>query len=341
MRAGWVALVLGLVATTSGCLSGGPLTGKPVPAFEVTTSEGAVVNETTYLGKWLILDLMATWCGPCKLEVQHLLEVQRLHGDKVAILSIGTDPTETLADLEAFEAEYGANWPYAIDRSGEVGRAMEMRIIPKLIIVDPEGVVVFEREGEVLPAAINRVIDPSIAEAPAVPLAAALAALGIGFLAAHNPYRRLHRDAPGLAPALLALALLAALAALAWPFAGIVSTRATYGSLFVGGITLVAAAWWARARRKSAPAEPGTFAARAGDRAYEMAPHFAGALVLGLTGAGALGFFAPLAGFLAGAAAGHATRERLPERASVAAGLAGLALVGLGLLAFGARILVA
>lgn len=341
MRWPALAVLLAVTLALSGCLSGGPLTGSPSPAFTLVDSEGTLVNETTYLGKWVILDLMATWCGPCKLEVAHLREVQRLHGDDVVILSVGTDPAETMQDLERFGEEHGATWPYALDRDGKVKTAMGMRIIPKLVILDPEGNVAFEREGEVLPAAITRVIDPSLAPSPLMPLALGFAGLGLGFLAALNPYRRAHREGSGGGPALAALGVFFALALVAWPLSGLVSTRATYGSLFVGAITLGAAAWWLRARRRLGPQQEGTPLQRAGDRAYEMAPHFAGALVLALTSAGAAGFFAPLFAFLAGAAAGLLTRAQMPERAREALGIAGLALVGLGLLGFGARILVA
>lgn len=156
------ALLLGSLALLAGmglpgCLQGG-LVGKPVPAFRVATNEGAWVDETTHLGRYVVLDLMATWCQPCKLEVAHLREVQRLHGDRVAILSIGADPTETTVDLARFEREEGATWPHALDFNGSVGRAMQMRIIPKLLLVDPQGVVVLEAEGEVPAARISALI---------------------------------------------------------------------------------------------------------------------------------------------------------------------------------------
>lgn len=337
VRVAPLGLALALALGFTGCLAGGSLAGEPVPAFSFVTSDGVFVNETTYLGRFVILDLMATWCAPCKLEVAHLRAIQAEYGDRVVILSIGTDPTETIADLEAFGAEYGATWPYAIDRDGTIQRTMQMRIIPKLVVIDPEGIVVLERQGEVGPAAISRVIEPGLAPSsfawPGV-----LAALGAGALVAFNPYRRLHKDAPGAGPTLAALGALAALAILAWPFAALASTRATYGGLFVGALSLAAVAWWPRARRKVGVAQEGAAWQRASDRAYELAPGFVAALVLGLGTIGTLAFFAPLFAFLVGAAAGLSARPRVPASAHDAIGLVGLALVGIGLVAYGARI---
>lgn len=338
-----VALSLAVVAAT-GCLAGGPLTGKPAPAFEIATSDGALVNGSTYLGKFVILDLMATWCGPCKLEVAHLRDAQAALGDKAIILSIDADPTETSKDLDAFEAKYGSHWPYGIDRSGNLSHAFQMRIIPKLVILDPQGVVIFEREGEVLPAAIVRAIDPSAAPAqPLAPVLTGAAGVGVGFLAALSPYRRHHRDGEGGGPTLAALGIVAVISILAWPFAGLASTRATYGSLAIGAMALAAAAWWWIRAREAAPAQPrpGAPWQRALDRGYELGAGAAAALVLALGGIGVASFFAPIIGFLGGALAAYTLRARLSQRAGDALGLLGLLLSGIGLMGYGLRILLA
>lgn len=342
MRRPWlVLLVVVLVAPMlAGCLGGGRLVGEPSPPFEFVTNEGTRVNETTYLGQYVILDLMATWCGPCRLEVAHLREVQRLHGDDVVIISIGADPTETMEQLDTFGEELGATWPYALDRDGRIGRAMDMRIIPKLVILDPEGIVVFESEGEVLPAAISRVVDPGRVVGPTgIPAGSALAGVALGFVAWFNPYRRFHRDGPSAVPSWVALALFAVLGLLAWPSAAFVSPRATYTSLALGALSLGLVAWWWRARRNDAQPPEGGVLLQAGDRAYEALPHFALVLVLALQSSGSAGFFAPLVGFVLGAAVAVTTRERVDPKTRLVVGLAGLGLAGVGLLVFGSRVL--
>lgn len=341
MRALRLGLVLFLALPLAGCLGQG-LVGEPAPAFALGTSDGAFVNETTYRGKFLVLDMMATWCVPCRLEVGHLKEVQRAYGDRVAILSVGVDRDESLADLDAFAERYGATWPHALDRDGKLAQAYGLRIIPKLVVIDPEGNVVFEREGEVLPAAIARAIDPNAPaledRSPATLFAVALLACVVGFLAPLNPYRRFHREGTRAA-SWLAVALFAALGVLAWLFGGLVSSRATYGSLALGAVSVGAVAWWLKARRKeSAPQEGRKWLAPL-DRAYEAAPHFALAVVLGLQTTDLVGFAAPVAAFVLGLVAGTAGRDAVPPDARATAGLVGLAIAGVGLLTFGARVL--
>ena len=336
----WLALLL--VLPLAGCLGDG-LVGEPAPAFTLYASDGGVVTESTYRGRFVILDLMATWCLPCRLEVDHLREVQRVYGERVAIVSVGVDRDESMADLDAFAAKYDATWPHALDHNGSLARAYNLRIIPKLVILDPEGNVVFEREGEVLPGAIARVIDPDApaleGERPATLFAVALLTGIAGFLAPFNPYRRFHREGPAWS-AWLAVGLFGLLAFLAWVYGGLVSSRATYGSLALGAVSLGAVLWWLRARTKE-PKPPGRAWAAPLDRTYEAAPAFALALVMGLQTTGLLGYAAPVAAFLVGLAAGVAGRDAVPPEARATAGLAGLAIAGAGLLLFGARVLFA
>ncbi|MEA3201591.1 MAG: hypothetical protein QOE90_3019 [Thermoplasmata archaeon] len=162
MRA--AALLVALALT--GCLGGSPgLVGKPVPAFSLVTSAGEPVNETTWLGQYVILDLMATWCAPCKVEVEHLKDVHAQYGDRVPILSIDVDPTESSQQMDRFFLDHNATWPRAFDFDGKVGRAIGLGI-PTLVIVGPDGKVVYQHEGEVDVDTIRGVVGAARCDEP-------------------------------------------------------------------------------------------------------------------------------------------------------------------------------
>lgn len=341
-KAVWALLLLAV--PLSGCLEP-DLVGKPAPPFHLTLSDGSAINESSYAGRYVILDLMATWCLPCRLEVAHLREVQAVYGDRVAIISIGADPTETNAQLDAFAEKYGATWPHGIDRDGRIGRAYGLNIIPKLVILDPEGKVVFVREGEVLPGAIARVIDPTAptlgGTGAATAFAVSLLAAVVAFLGAYNPYRGLHRSGAPAWTEWAALAAFAAISLAVWRYGGLVSSRATYGSILVGALAVGAVLWWPRAKRKERDARPARAAVAVVDRMYESGAHYAFVVVLALSSTSLGGFLGPVVGFLVGAAGGLVARESIPQEARATAGLAGLAIAGVGLLVFGARVLIA
>lgn len=159
MRALWLVALLAAPAL-SGCFAQRDLLGKSVPPFALTTSEGERVNETSFQGRFLALDLMATWCAPCREQARELRAAKQEQGARLAILSADVDPSETPADLETFAAANNFSWPHGVDIDGSVGRAMLVKNIPKLILVDPAGHVVLEQDvaadGVVRAAAIAR-----------------------------------------------------------------------------------------------------------------------------------------------------------------------------------------
>src|SRR5262245_53257818 len=62
---------------TSSC----PADAKPANlAFTMKDHEGREVSLSQYAGKVILLDFWATWCGPCKVEIPHFIELQQQYG---------------------------------------------------------------------------------------------------------------------------------------------------------------------------------------------------------------------------------------------------------------------
>lgn len=145
----------------SGCLSAltGQMELKPAPSFTITDTQGQTRSKETYNGSVVIVDLMATWCIPCRAQMEHLKTVRDSYPpDKVQILSVGTDQGESNEMLDAFAKQYGGSWPFARDTDG-VSQKLGLRILPKLVIINPQGEIVFENQGETYPAAMARIIN--------------------------------------------------------------------------------------------------------------------------------------------------------------------------------------
>lgn len=150
------ALALALALLAAGCLQQEP---KPAPDFTVVDFDGNAYNLTTMKGKVVIVDLMATWCVPCIAQMKHLNVVRDAYREEdVMILSIDTDRSETMEMLEAWMERNDARWPYAFD-TDRVSQKLELRILPKIVIISPESQIVFETQGESYPAAMARVIN--------------------------------------------------------------------------------------------------------------------------------------------------------------------------------------
>lgn len=120
--------------------------GEYAPNFNLTDIEGEKISLKKYRGQVVILDFMATWCGPCKLEMKHLKEIHSSYNkNKIAILSIDVSPDESDKQIKNFKEEYEAGWIFA---SGpKVGLEYKVTGIPTLYVINPEGKIVYKRIG--------------------------------------------------------------------------------------------------------------------------------------------------------------------------------------------------
>ncbi len=131
----FIVSVVALAAIVIYFQVGGTVEGD-APDFTLTDTDGNSFSLSDFEGKVVVLDLMATWCEPCKQEIPHLKEVQQHYGDDVIILSIsvawGGDTNQGLA---TFKQERECTWRFAID-TDDVTTKYNAMTIPKLVIID-------------------------------------------------------------------------------------------------------------------------------------------------------------------------------------------------------------
>jgi thiol-disulfide isomerase/thioredoxin len=82
--------------------------------FKIKTLQGKHIDLNTLLGqgKPVILDIWASWCGPCRQEVPHLVEYTKAHS-KEGLIVIGLtieDPRDDLKAVQAFVKEFSMNY---------------------------------------------------------------------------------------------------------------------------------------------------------------------------------------------------------------------------------------
>lgn len=83
--------------------------------FKVKDMHGADVRLASYKGQVILLNYWATWCGPCKVEIPDLVELQAQYKDKGFVV-LGVSQDDDPETLRAFAGAYKMNYPVLVGR---------------------------------------------------------------------------------------------------------------------------------------------------------------------------------------------------------------------------------
>ena len=145
-----------------------PREGFPAPDFALETLAGDRVALADMRGQVVIINVWASWCGPCRAEmpaIQQLYGAQRERG--LRVLAVNSTVQDDADKARAFVGELGLTLPVLLDRDGEVTRRYQVRALPSTFVVDRQGVIRSVIFGGPLSAAVlQTTVDALLAEAP-------------------------------------------------------------------------------------------------------------------------------------------------------------------------------
>ena len=108
-----------------------------------------------------VVNLWASWCGPCREEMPAVEAFARSHPD-VRVVGIAIDDTTDSA--REFAREVGVTFPLGIDRDDAVGDGYGVTGLPMTFVLDSAGRLAATWAGPVTDADLSRLTDPLVDE---------------------------------------------------------------------------------------------------------------------------------------------------------------------------------
>jgi thiol-disulfide isomerase/thioredoxin len=127
-------------AAPSAAAPTGAAASQVFPDFKVKDFKDNEVSLARYRGQVVILDLFATWCPPCRMEIPHFVELQQAYRGKVAVVGLSFDQggaKGVLQFAQDMKINYDIYWG-----SEEIAQFVGLRGIPHTLVLDAQGHVV-------------------------------------------------------------------------------------------------------------------------------------------------------------------------------------------------------
>ncbi|OYD08098.1 TlpA family protein disulfide reductase [Paludifilum halophilum] len=116
--------------------------GFQAPDFTLKTLKGDEVTLSEAGGKPTLINLWASWCPPCKVEMPHIQEAYEKYGEQVNFRMVNLTSLDDKEKMKQYVKKEKFTFPILLDESGEVGEKYQAFSIPQTYIVNEKGEVI-------------------------------------------------------------------------------------------------------------------------------------------------------------------------------------------------------
>ena len=126
---------------------------RTLPNQEVKTLDGSSFNITNLEnnGKPIVISFWATWCKPCKKELNNIAEVYEDWQDETGVKLVAISIDDTRSMMRVAPYVNASEWEYEVylDPNGDLKRAMGVSTVPHTFLLNGKNEIVWQHKGYV------------------------------------------------------------------------------------------------------------------------------------------------------------------------------------------------
>ena len=143
-----------------------PDVGFRAPEYSAQTLAGDSVSLASYRGKVVLLNVWATWCGPCRKEIPELRVINsRYSSQGLTVVGVTVDTEGTETQIADFVKEFRMDYPLWHDPNERISALYAIVGLPASFLIDRAGVIRWKATGPIAPGdtALDRAIGSALA----------------------------------------------------------------------------------------------------------------------------------------------------------------------------------
>lgn len=140
--------------------------GDSMEDFTITTYDGQTITLSEMLKEkdMVLINIWATWCGPCRSEFPYMEQAYKQYQDRIEIIALSSEPTDTKDVLTSFVNEMGLTFKVGQD-TPNLAAKFGVTGIPTSVIIDRNGTICYIESGAITSADVfNRLFDAFVGE---------------------------------------------------------------------------------------------------------------------------------------------------------------------------------
>ncbi len=132
-------------------------TGNRLPQLQLSClTPGPAIDLAALSGRPVLVNLWASWCGPCREEMPILQAAHEQYGEQVQFL--GVDSKDTLEAGASFLGDIGVTYPQVVDPEGELLNHLGVPGLPVTVLLDDEGRIAATHVGQLNSESIEELL---------------------------------------------------------------------------------------------------------------------------------------------------------------------------------------
>lgn len=125
--------------------------GQILPPYQAKRLDGSAFDLAGERDKVVLLNVWATWCGPCVYEIPELQALHVKYGPRgFEVVGASVDEGDP-ADVKAFADEHKMTYPVVLDPEGKVAGLLDASVLPTTVLIDRNGRIVWKKIGAIMP----------------------------------------------------------------------------------------------------------------------------------------------------------------------------------------------
>ena len=126
-----------------------------VDNFTVYDADGNRVELWDFIGKPIVLNFWASWCGPCQSEIPHF---EQAYAENSGVMFMMVNLDDTKSSGKDYIEKNGFTFPVYYDTTGEAAQKYGIMYIPTTFLIDRNGELVGKVDGSMSKDELNRCI---------------------------------------------------------------------------------------------------------------------------------------------------------------------------------------